>query len=66
MPMGSRHVEEGLLLTEGRWLVLALDGGGRWRLDAPWKARKLLGLRVRVEGVRSDFDLLDVERIERV
>lgn len=66
MPRGSIHNETGLLLREGRWLVLARDEGGRWRLDADPKADRLLGQRVRIEGVRSGFDLLDVRSIERI
>lgn len=64
MPLGSRHDESGLLLREGRWLVLARDDGGRWRLDGPWRMVRLLGQRVRVVGVREGFDLLGVERFE--
>lgn len=63
MPLGSSHDETGLLLREGRFLILRRDDGGRWRLDADPDAEKLLGRRVRVEGVRSGFDLLDVRRI---
>lgn len=64
MPMGSRHDERGLLMTEGRWIVLARDDGGRWRLDGPRRMDRALGRRVRVVGVRAEFDLLDVERFE--
>lgn len=64
MPLGSRHDECGLLLREGHWLILKRDDGGRWRLDASRKAERLLGRRVRIEGVRSGFDLLDVKRVE--
>lgn len=63
MPLGSLHEENGLLLREGNWLILQRDNGGRWRLYASRKAERLLGQRVRVEGVRSGFDLLDVTRI---
>ena len=66
MPLGTTHSEIGILLREGHWLVLARDEGGRWRLDADRKAERLVGERVRVEGVRSGFDLLDVLSIERV
>lgn len=63
MPLGSEHVEDGLLLREGGWIVLRRDDGGRWRLDLARRHEELLGRRVRVEGVRSGFDLLDVRRI---
>lgn len=57
---------EGMLLWEGRDLALFLDGGGRWRLDPIRGLDKLAGLRVRITGVRSDFDLLDVTAFEKV
>lgn len=63
MPLGSEHIEEGLLLREGPWVVLMRDDGGRWRLDTGCSVEPLLGCRVRVHGVRSGFDLLDVRRI---
>lgn len=44
-------------------LILQRDDGGRWRLDAGRRADSLLGRRVRVQGTRSGFDLLDVQRI---
>ena len=65
MPIGKFHSEEGLLLRQRGQLILQRDAGGRWRLDTDPQAEELLGLRVRVEGVRSDFDLLEVSRIVR-
>ena len=64
MPRGTHHDETGLLLREGQFLVLQRDDGGRWRLEAGARADALLGRRVRVEGTRNGFDLLDVRRIE--
>ena len=50
-------------------LILDVPGGGVWRLDlgvvAAWRARRLVGMRVRVTGVRDGFDLLAVETIAR-
>lgn len=63
MPLGTDHVEDGMLLREGAWLVLVRDDGGRWRLDLPRRHEVLLGRRVRVHGTRTGFDLLDVSRI---
>lgn len=63
MPRGSRHVETGLLLRQRGRLVLQRDDGGRWRLDADADAERHLGMRVTVEGIRTNFDLLDVIRI---
>ena len=66
MPMGTRHTIEGMLMWEGRSLAIFSDGGGRWRLDPIRGLAKLAGLRVRITGVRSDFDMLDVERFEKI
>jgi hypothetical protein len=65
MPIGSKHDETGRLLRERGWLILQRDDGGRWRLDADPRAERMLGQRVRIEGIRSGFDLLDVRRITR-
>ena len=63
MPLWTNHDECGLLLRDDGKLILQRDDGGRWRLWAPRKADRLLGQRVRVEGVRCEFDMLDVKRI---
>lgn len=65
MPMGSRHDEVGLLLSDHGRLVLRRDDGGHWRLDADRGAYGMVGQRVRVQGVRCGFDLLNVHRIAR-
>lgn len=67
MPLGTKHEETGWLNErDGRW-SLRTDGGGEWRLDLGFRvwlrARRLVGRRVRLVGVRDDFDLLAVERI---
>lgn len=68
MPRGARHVVTGRLLDARRGLLLLLevDGGGEWVLDAPSRAYKLVGHRVAVEGARSGFNMLDVDRIDRI
>lgn len=63
MPDGSKHHIVGLLVTDRYALVLRMDGGGEWRLDAPARARQLVGHRVVVTGVRDGFDLLAVRDI---
>lgn len=63
MPRGTRHEVAGRLLLEQRWPVVELDGGGRWRLALDPGYERWLGRRVRIEGVRSGFDLLDVVTI---
>lgn len=61
--MGTRYRLTGLLLQSARGLVLRIDDGGVYALDAESTARKLLGQRVTIEGVRSGFDRIDVEWI---
>jgi len=65
MPMGTRHQVTGVLLQSGHGLVIEVDGGGQWILDADHRAPKLLGHRVIVEGVRSGFNMLDVDSIKQ-
>jgi len=65
MPLGTRHAEAGVLLREHGQLILQRDDGGRWRLNADPEATGTLGSRVRVEGIRSGFDTLDVTLIVR-
>jgi hypothetical protein len=65
MPLGTSHIEEGLLQFEKDRLVLRLDGGGCWRLSADLAAYELVGRRVRVYGLRIGFDLLDLRNVER-
>jgi Protein of unknown function (DUF5818) len=63
MPRGSTHVIVGLMLEGAAYPVLRPDEGGQWRLDLPWRYRKMINQRVRVEGTRSEFDMLDVTRV---
>ncbi|WP_102959662.1 DUF5818 domain-containing protein [Mangrovicella endophytica] len=61
--MGSRRELEGLLLIDRAGWCLRADDGGHWRLDLLRPPRRLLGRRVRVRGIRSGFDLLDVTAV---
>ena len=65
MPLGSRHREEGVLLRDGNSVILQLDDGGRWRLEPSAEVEQDLGRRVQVEGVRSGFDVLTIEKLCR-
>lgn len=61
MSIGDRHRLTGLLLDSRRGPVLHIDDGGVWALDIDRKARKYLGTRVIVDGIRSGFDRLSVD-----
>lgn len=65
MPRGTRHVETGTLGWDARnhLHVLNMPGGGYWHLDMPGRTRRFIGREVTVEGIRSGFNLLDVETV---
>jgi hypothetical protein len=64
MPRGTRHIITGTLLPGiGHLYFLEVIGGGSWQLDMCRRNDRLIGHLVTVEGIRSGFDLLDVERI---
>jgi hypothetical protein len=65
MSRGTRHTEAGTLRRNHFGYVLEMEGGCFWVLDVGWgwKARKLVGRQVIVEGTRAGFNLLDVYRI---
>lgn len=68
MPRGTHHVVTGILRPSQYGLyALEVEGGGVWQLDVGWgwKARKLVGQRVTIEGTRSGFNLLDVKWMRR-
>lgn len=54
--------ETGILLADQGRFVLQIEGGGCWRLEAPRKLKAMLGQRVRIEGSRVDFDVIEVDR----
>lgn len=54
---------EGLLLLDGRQLVLQTPDGGQWRLLALGRHDRLLGRRVRVDGARQGHDVVAVDRM---
>lgn len=64
--MGTTHEVVGVLLEHNGGFVLEVLGGGTWRLDAGWRARRFLGRKVCVTGIRDGFDLLAVKTIEAV
>ena len=49
------------ILRAGRWgYSLEAEGGGTWRLDVTGSAAKYLDQRVTIQGIRSEFDMIDV------
>jgi hypothetical protein len=56
--------ETGMLLREGGGFVLKRDAGGKYRLDLHRMPVDLVGKRVRVIGVQSEPDLVDVEGVQ--
>ena len=63
MPIGTRHRVTGRLLEARRGLILEIESGGVYALGNDQGARRHLGTRVTVEGVRSGFERLDVDWI---
>ena len=63
MPRPSTHIIEGLILQGSVYPILRTDDGGRWQLDLPQHYHAMVNRRVRVEGTRSQFDMLDVTRV---
>jgi hypothetical protein len=63
MPLGTEHVIEGVLTAGTTYPMLLPDAGGQWRLDLPRRFHSFLNRRVRVEGIRSEFDMLDVTKV---
>lgn len=63
MPRERPIALEGLLLLDGRQLILQMPDGGQWRLLALGRHDRLLGCRVRVEGARQGHDLVAADKI---
>lgn len=57
MPLGDLVSLTGLLLQDRGSLVLRIDDGGTWRVEAVKSARAMLGRRVLVIGTRDAFYL---------
>jgi hypothetical protein len=64
MGRGVNHELTGVLLANGLLPMLRVDDGGEWRLDISGRYRHFLGKRVRVAGKRSEFDMINVEKID--
>ncbi|WP_155006487.1 DUF5818 domain-containing protein [Sphingomonas hengshuiensis] len=61
--MGTRHRVTRILKDSRRGLILEIADGDVYALDCERDARKHLGQKVTVEGIRSGFDRIDVEWI---
>ncbi len=66
MPRGDWIDETGLVLRDGHRMFLRVADGGEWQLDLLWRHGNPVGQRVRVQGRRCGFNLIDVETLERV
>lgn len=63
--MGDETIDEtGMLLRVGGGFALKRDAGGLWRLDLHRTPVDLVGKRVRVIGVRTGDDRVDVEGVQ--
>ena len=56
--------ETGMLLRVGGGFALKRDAGGLWRLDLHRTPVDLVGKRVRVIGIRTGEDRVDVEGVQ--
>lgn len=63
MPRERPIALEGLLLLDGRQLILQTPDGGQWRLLALGRHAPLLGRRVRIEAARQGNDVVAADRI---
>lgn len=68
MPRGTRHTLTGTLRRTQLGYVLEIEGGGVWRLDLGtiWRIKRYMDRKIIVEGIRSGFDLLDVNTLKAV
>jgi hypothetical protein len=66
MALHARHRLTGELMSSVRGLLLKIDDGGIYALEAEPDARRLLGHRVTVEGTSMGLDRIGVEWIGQV
>lgn len=64
MAIGDIIDESGLLLREGGGFILQRDRGGTWRLVLQRVPVDLVAKRVRVIGIQTESDLIDVEGVQ--
>jgi hypothetical protein len=66
MPLGTRHSEISRVQETPRGFVLRVDDGGTLLLEGGWFLRRHLEHRMRIEGTRSGFDALRIDRVARL
>ena len=64
MPIGKAVDLTGIVMRDGHRINLHVDGGGYWELDLLRRHLWALGRRVRVQGVRSGFNRIDVKQLD--
>jgi hypothetical protein len=62
MPLGSREDVTGRLVRLGPFWALRTRDGGQWRIDGPARLDRLVGQSVRLQGTRTGYDWLTVDR----
>lgn len=65
MPKWTMIEEIGILMRDGHGYILSMGDGAHWRLDDIGSAAiPMLGRRVRVRGMRVDFNTISVDGID--
>lgn len=64
MAIGDPVDESGLLLREGGGFILRRDRGGHWRLELHRVPVDLVGKRVRLIGIETEPDLVEVDGVQ--
>jgi hypothetical protein len=64
VPKWTPADETGILMQDSRGYILSISGGGHWRLELLCRIRPdQLGTRVRVQGIRTDFNTISVDSL---
>jgi hypothetical protein len=66
MPLGTLHTVRGIIkLRESPRFLIVVDEGGEWELELLARLTRYIDHSVTIEGVRTDFNRLEVMRINR-
>ncbi|MDB5713584.1 MAG: hypothetical protein JWO15_981 [Sphingomonadales bacterium] len=63
MPIGTNRRLEGMLEQVERGFTLLTDQGDVWLLGTESDATAMIGQRIKIEGIRTGFDRIEVEWI---